>query len=70
MEPIIAKTTSGDSLDSVLEKIKHLNLEHMPVVRSDNNEFVGVVNERMVSRSLNAEVLDRQQKADMMHSQG
>jgi len=65
MEPIIAKVTRDMALSEALEKTRRLDIEHLPVVASEgDNRFVGVLNCRGVRRSLSAEVLSRQQKAD------
>jgi Kef-type K+ transport system membrane component KefB len=67
MEPIIAKVTPDMALSVAFEKAKHLDIEHLPVVvSSEDDGFVGVLNCRAVHRSLSAEVLSRQQKADAM----
>jgi CBS domain-containing protein len=64
-EPIIAEVTPDMALSEAFEKTKRLDVEHLPVVDSEENEkFVGVLNCRAVHRSLSAEVLARQQKAD------
>ena len=71
MEPIIAKVTRDMVLSEALEKTRRLDIEHLPVVVSDeDNRFVGVLNCRGVRRSLSAEVLSRQQKADSIHKTG
>ena len=66
-EPIVVKITPDIPLAEAFERIKHLDLGHLPVVSSEEDErFVGVLNCRAVRRSLSAEVLSRQQKADSM----
>jgi len=65
MEPIIAKVTPDMALSDAFEKAKRLDIEHLPVVvSSEDDRFIGVLNCRAVHRSLSAEVLSRQQKAD------
>jgi len=65
MEPIIAKVTPDVALSDAFEKAKHLDIEHLPViVSSEDDGFIGVLNCHAVHRSLSAEVLSRQQKAD------
>ncbi len=65
LEPILAKVTPDMSLSEAFEKTRQLDLEHLPIVASgENDEFVGVLNCRAVRRQLSAEVLSRQQKAD------
>ncbi len=68
-EPIIGRVTPDMALSDALEKIRKLNVEHVPVVASNqDNSFVGVLGERAVRRTLSAEVLSRQQKADSIAS--
>jgi len=67
-EPIIAKVTPNMALSDAFEKAKHLDLEHLPVVLSgEDDKFAGVLSCRGVRRSLTAEVLSRQQKADNIY---
>jgi Kef-type K+ transport system membrane component KefB/predicted transcriptional regulator len=67
VEPVIARTTPDVPLSEALEETRRLDVEHLPVVASDGDEkFVGLLNCRAVRRSLSAEVLSRQQKADSM----
>jgi len=67
MEPIIARLTPDTALSEAFEKTKRLDVEYLPVVASgEDNSFVGILNCRAVRRSLSAEVLSRQQKADSM----
>ncbi len=69
MEPIIGKVTPDMALSDALEEIRKLNVEHVPVVASSQDDsFVGVLGNRTVRRSLSAEVLSRQQKADSIAS--
>ena len=69
MEPVIARLTPAMPLPEAFEKTKRLDIEHIPVtVSSEDDKFVGVLNCRAVRRSLSAEVLSRQQKADTTHS--
>lgn len=65
MEPIIAKVTPDMALSEAFEKAKRFDIEHLPViVSSEDDGFVGVLDCRAVHRSLSAEVLSRQQRAD------
>lgn len=69
MEPIIGKVTPDMALSDALEEIRKLNVEHVPVVASSRDDsFAGVLGDRAVRRSLSAEVLSRQQKADSIAS--
>jgi len=71
MEPVIARVTPDVALSEAFEKTRRLDIEHLPVVVSDEDDkFVGVLNCRAVRRSLSAEVLLRQQKADNIHKAG
>lgn len=64
-EPIIAKVTPDMALSEAFEVTKRLDVEHLPVIASNEDEkFLGILNCRAVHRSLSAEVLSRQQKAD------
>ena len=65
MEPVIAAVTPNIGLSEAFEKTKRLDVEHVPVVASpEDDSFVAVLNCRAVRRSLSAEVLAKQQKAD------
>lgn len=69
MEPAIGKVTPDVALSEAFDKSRHLDTEHIPVTASsEDDEFVGLLNCRAVRRSLSAEVLSRQQKADKIHS--
>lgn len=69
MEPIIGKVTPDMALSDALEKIRKLNVEYMPVVASSQDDsFAGLLGESAVRRSLSAEILSRQQKADSIAS--
>jgi CBS domain-containing protein len=69
MEPIIGKVTPDMALSDALEEIRKLNVEHIPVVASSRDDsFAGVLGDRAVRRSLSAEILSRQQKADSIAS--
>ncbi|MGD2094615.1 MAG: cation:proton antiporter [Phycisphaerales bacterium] len=68
MEPVLIKVTPEMALAEAFEKARHLDIEHMPVVASvENDTLVGALNCRAVHRSLSAEVLSRQQQADSIH---
>ena len=69
MEPIITSVTPDMALLEAFEKAKRLGIEHVPVVASrEDDSFIGILNCSAVRRSLSAEVLSRQQKADTTHS--
>jgi Kef-type K+ transport system membrane component KefB/predicted transcriptional regulator len=69
MEPVIAKVTPDIALSEAFEKTRRLDIEHLPVVASsEDDRFVGVLSCRAVRRSVSAEVLSRQQKADNIHN--
>jgi CBS domain-containing protein len=68
-EPIVAKVTPHMPLSEALEETRRLDVEHLPVVASNEDDrLVGILNYRAVRRSLSAEVLSRQQEADKLHS--
>ncbi len=68
-EPVIARVTPDMALSEAFEKAKRLDIEYLPVTASsEDNKFIGILNIRAVRRSLSAEVLSRQQKADGMRS--
>ena len=70
MEPVIATVTPEMPLAEAFERTKKLDLEHLPVVSAgEDGKLVGVLNCRVVHRSLSAEVLARQQKADGLHTE-
>jgi len=69
MEPVIDKVTPDIALSEAFEKTRRLDIEHLPVVASsEDDRFVGVLNCRAVRRLVSAEVLSRQQKADNIHN--
>ena len=69
MEPVVVTVTPDMPLSEALEKTRRLDTEYLPVTTSDEDKkFVGVLSYRGVRRSLSAEVLSRQQKADNIHS--
>jgi len=69
MEPVIAKVTPGVALSEAFEKTQQLDIEHIPVIASGQDDrFVGILDCHAVRRSISAEVLSRQQKADSMQS--
>ena len=68
MEPVIAKVTPAVALSEAFDKTQQLDIEHIPVVASEQDErFVGILDCHAVHRLLSAEVLERQQKADNVH---
>lgn len=65
MEPIVGTVTPDMLLSDALESIRRLDVEHLPVVASGkHDELLGVLGSRAVHRTLSAEVLSRQQRAD------
>ena len=67
-EPVIASITPQVPLSKALARARKLYLQYLPVVASDtDNTFQGLLDVEAVHRSLSAEVLSRQQKADSMH---
>jgi Kef-type K+ transport system membrane component KefB/predicted transcriptional regulator len=69
MEPIIAKIAPEMPLSQALERARQLDVQHLPIVASgEDDRIVGILDCEAVRRSLSAEVLSRQQKADSIHS--
>jgi len=67
-KPIIAKLTPDIALADALEEARQLDLEHVPVTASgEDNSFIGVLNCHAARWLLTAEVLAHQQKADNIH---
>lgn len=65
MEPIVGKLTQDNWLSDAFEQARRFDVEYLPVVSSlQEDRFVGILDCRSVRRSLSAEVLARQQKAD------
>ncbi len=64
-EPIIAKVTPETALSEALETIRHLDVEFLPVVTTNNGDkHVGILTQRSVRRRLSAEILAKQKEAD------
>jgi len=64
-EPIITKVTPDMALSEAFEITKRLDMEHLSVIESnESDKYIGILDCRAVHRSLSAEVLSRQQKAD------
>ncbi len=67
-EPVIAKVTPDTPLSKAMETARKFDIEHIPVtVSEESDNFIGVLDCRAVHRSLSAEVLSRQKKADDTH---
>ena len=65
VESVILKVTSDIALADAFEKAGRLDIEHVPVTASiEDDRFVGLLDCRSVRRALSAEVLERQRKAD------
>ena len=65
IEPIIAIGFSNMALSDAFDRTQRFDIEYLPVVVSaEEDKFVGVLDCRAVHRSLSAEVLSRQRKAD------
>jgi Kef-type K+ transport system membrane component KefB len=66
-EPVRDKTTPNKSLEQIIEWMRHYNLDHIPVVASDDSdELVGVLDYRKTLRKISAEVLHRRKTAEEM----
>ena len=69
MDPVVAELTPDMPLSEALNKTSRLDVQYLPVVTStQDDKLVGILDCRAVRRSLSAEILSRQQKADSMHS--
>ncbi len=69
MEPIVAKVTPATPLAEALERVRRFDVDYLPVVASDGDDrFAGLLDYPAVRRSLSAEVLARQEKADNIHA--
>jgi Kef-type K+ transport system membrane component KefB len=67
-EPVIESIEPDMPLSEALDKARRIRIEHLPVVAGrEDNTLLGVLDCQAVHRSLSAEVLSRQQKADSMH---
>jgi Kef-type K+ transport system membrane component KefB len=68
-EPVTAQVTPDMSLADALDAARRRHIEYMPVVATKGSDILaGVLDCQAVHRSLSAEVLSRQQKADVMHA--
>jgi len=68
MEPVAAKVTPETSLADAFEKADKYDLDYLPVVDKERDgALAGLLDCPAVRRSLAAEVLSRQEKADHLH---
>jgi len=68
MEPVVARATPGMPLSEALQRAHRYHVDHLPVVASeDDGTLAGLLDCPAVRRSLSAEVLARQEKADSAH---
>ncbi|MBC8482071.1 MAG: cation:proton antiporter [Planctomycetes bacterium] len=68
MEPVGYMLTEDVGLREAISKMKHLDLEYVPVIDTeDGANFKGVLGSRGVHRQLSAEVLAKQKEADSMY---
>jgi NhaP-type Na+/H+ or K+/H+ antiporter len=68
-EPVIASVGPETPLSDAFDKARRVRIEHLPVVDGKGGDtLLGVLDCQAVHRSLSAEVLSRQQKADSMHA--
>lgn len=66
-EPIVKEITPQMPLADAFDLANRLNLEFMPVIDStENKNFMGLFDTKAIRRSLSAEILSRQQKADSL----
>jgi Kef-type K+ transport system membrane component KefB/predicted transcriptional regulator len=65
MEPVVVTVTPEVALSEAFDKARRFGVEYLPVLEaSEDGRFVGILDCRAVQRSLSAEVLSRQQRAD------
>jgi Kef-type K+ transport system membrane component KefB len=68
-ELVLDKTAPNKPLDEALEHMRRYDLENMPVVAGgDGDKLVGILDYRIVTRKISAEVLRRRKVADQMAS--
>ncbi|MEN6575762.1 MAG: cation:proton antiporter [Phycisphaerales bacterium] len=68
MEPVVTRITPQMSLSEAFHRAKRYNLDYLPVVCAEGEDaLVGVLDCPAARRSLSAEVLSRQEKADSIH---
>jgi len=66
-EPVRDKTTPNKPLEETIEWMRRYNLDHIPVVTSqENDEFAGILDYRKILRKISAEVLHRRKMAEEM----
>jgi CBS domain-containing protein len=70
-EPIHGTVAQDVKLSEALEKTTRLDLEHLPVVESEQaGNFVGILDVRAAYRQLSAEVLAKQKETDNLYGYG
>ncbi|MFQ6034792.1 MAG: cation:proton antiporter [Sedimentisphaerales bacterium] len=66
-EPLVMKVNQDDRLSDCLEKMRRFGIEYAPVVSSERDDkLIGVLDTVGVHRRLSAEILAKQQKADLL----
>jgi len=69
MEPVVAHIAPQTPLSEAFEQATRCGVDYLPVVNAEKgNVLVGLLDCRAVRRSLSAEVLSRQEKADSIRS--
>lgn len=64
-----AKMAPEAAPSHALDQIRHLDIDHLPVVAGgDGDKHIGILSLRSVRRRLSAEVLARQQGVDRMYA--
>ncbi len=65
MEPVLDTTTSQTPLHEALERMREFKLDYLPVVAgTDDDELVGLLEQRSVNRALAEEIVRRQNVAE------
>ncbi len=69
VEPVIARINSQIHLSEAFEMADKYDVDHLPIIEAnDSDKYIGLLDCRAVHRSLSAEVLSRQQKADSIQN--
>ncbi len=69
MEPVLDKTTAQTALHDALERMREFKLDYLPVVAgADDDQLVGLVEQRSVNRALAAEIVRRHSIAENSHN--
>lgn len=68
MEPVLDKTTAQTPLHEALDRMREFKLDYLPVVAGkDDDQLLGLVEQRSVNRALAEEIVRRQNVAENSH---